>query len=281
MISILSDSALTAIATILLVLVGLAQVFILISQKRQTRIALIAEYRQLWNDNKKHWGNIVYIGRSSNEYYQVVNKKRLNKLKEKTLEYNLYEPTIWARESVQKICGILAEVSTRLLQGHLTISETYPIFGTEFLRQSRALRQLLEPNYQHYFSHESDSKNHNSVRKEVQDWLIYHDGVRRRCLILIDLLWAEACRLEDLPSFEMQSAADAKKISGKNNRKRVFQEVFRLNGLKRIYLAFRLSRFLRRAEYYSFFNETGINKFRLKKNDENWTDRLFRKKNND
>ncbi|WP_034894272.1 hypothetical protein [Gillisia sp. Hel_I_29] len=270
----MSDSALTAIATILLVLVGLAQVFILISQKRQTRIALITEYRNLWNKSKKYWGNIVYIGRSSNEYYQVVNKKRLNELKEKTLEYNLSEPTIWARESVQKICGILSEISTRLLQGHLDIAETYPIFGTEFLRPSRPLRQLLEPEYKHIFSYETDPKQHDQIRKEVQDWLTYHDGIRRRCLILIDLLWAEACRLEDLPPLEMKSGADAKKITGKENRKRVFEEVFRLNGITHLFLAFKLSRYLRRSEYYSFWNETGIKKSRLEKNRKNWLARF-------
>ncbi|WP_205618085.1 hypothetical protein [Aequorivita vladivostokensis] len=272
----INNQTLTALATILLVIVGLAQVFVLISQKRQTRIALISEYRKLWNKYRNYYGNIVFIGRNTDEYYQVVNENELKKLKEELKAFSLSTPTIWARESIQKVCGLLSEISTRVLQGHLKVSETYPIFGTEFLRQSRPLRQLLEPEYQHYFSGESENKNHKEIRKEIQEWLIYHDGLRRRCLILIDLLWAEAVRLEDLPPMEMASGADAKKISGKKNRKRIFREIFRLNGFPKILLAFKLSRFLKRAEYYSILNWKGIKKKELSIKNKNWTKRILR-----
>ena len=273
----INNQTLTALATILLVAVGLAQVFVLISQKRQTRIALISEYRKLWNECLKYYGNIVFIGRNTDEYYQIVDEKRLQELKSELEVFSLSVPTVWARESVQKVCGLLSEISTRILQGHLKVSETYPIFGTEFLRQSRPLRQLLEPDYKHYFSAESENKNHKLIRKEVQDWLIYHDGLRRRCLILIDILWAEAVRLEDLPPLEMKSGADAKKVSGKKNRKRIFKEIFRLNGITKILLAFKLSRFLKRAEYYSILNRNGIKKKDLSSKNKNWTKRILRK----
>ncbi|MFC6999898.1 hypothetical protein [Rufibacter roseus] len=272
----MSDATLTALATVLLVIVGLAQVFVLISQKRQTRIALITEYRQLWNKLKPYWGNVIFIGRVEGEYYQVVNNKRLSKLKELTDQHSYSAPTIWALESVQNIFGLLGEVSTRILQGHLTVSDTYPIFGTGFLRQSRPLRQLLEPSYQHYFSSELESEKHSSIRNEMQDWLVYHDGLRRRCLILIDLLWAEAARLEDLPPDEMQSAANSKKVTGKLNRTRVFSETIRINGLSKLLLAIKLSRFLLRAEYFSRSNWLGIKKSRLSSLDANWTNRLLR-----
>jgi len=272
----MNDAALTALATVLLVIVGLAQVFVLIAQKRQTRVALISGYRQLWNDYKPFWGNVIFIGRTEGEYYQVVNDERLNQLRELADNHSYSTPSIWALESVQKIFGLLGEISTRILQGHLNVSDTYPVFGTEFLRHSRPLRQLLEPSYRHYFSLEFESDNHQATRKEMQDWLIYHDGLRRRCLVLIDLLWAEAARLEDLPPDEMRSAADAKVSTGKLNRDRVFTEVIRLNGFSKYFLAIKLRYFLKRAEYFSKGNWIGIKRKRLTFLETTWTSRLLR-----
>lgn len=270
-------STLTAIATILLVIVGLIQIFVLISQKRQTRIALTEQYRKLWGDLKEYWGNVVFIGREEDEYYQVLDKNSIENLKEKTKSHSLHMPTIWALESIQKVCGTLGEISTRILQGHLKTSDIYPIFGTEFLRQSRPLRQLLEPQYVSSYHANNINEQHNYIRAEIQDWLIYHDGLRRRCLIIIDLLWAEAARLEDLPPEEMRSAADAKNNTGSLNRKRVYQETIRLNGLMKFYYALKLSMFLKRAEYQSIFNWSGISKKRLSILNEEWTKRILRK----
>jgi hypothetical protein len=112
----------------------------------------------------------------------------------------------------------------------------------------------------------------------MQDWLIYHDGLRRRCLILIDILWAEAVRLEDLPPSDIRSAADAKIKTGKLNRRRLFNETIRLNGLKKLFLAMNLSRFLKRTEYKSFWNLKGLKKSRLDNMEKNWTKRLLREK---
>ena len=274
--NIFNSNLLTAFATVLLVVVGLAQIIVLVSQKKQTRIALTEQYRQLWNSLKKHWGNVVFIGRENGEYYQVLDEISINNLKEETKKHRLDTPTVWALESIQKVCGTLGEISTRVLQGHLKVRDIYPIFGTEFLRQSRPLRQLLEPKYQNSYYTNETTEQHKLIRTEIQNWLVYHDGLRRRCLIIIDLLWAEAARLEDLPPDDMKSAADAKKITGGLNRKRVLQETIRLNGLIKICYAIGLSRFLKRAEYRSLLNWRGISKKRLSILNEMWTKRLLR-----
>ena len=274
----MDSGTLTAIATILLVLVGFAQILILNSQKRQTRIALIAQYRQLWTRCKEYFGNVIFIGRETGEYYQIHNETKLKELEELVSKHRLDMPTTWALESVQNVFNVLDELTIRILQGHLKVSDTYPIVGTGFLRHSRPLRQLLDSEYHSvYFSSHSD-KNHRQIHKEMQDWLIYHDGLRRRCLILIDILWAEAVRLEDLPPSDIRSAVDAKKKTGKQNRRRIFRETIRLNGLKKLFLAMKLSRFLKRAEYKSFWNFKGLKRSRLDKMEKNWTKRLLKEK---
>jgi len=274
----MNENFLTALATVLLVFVGLAQIAVLIAQKGQTRIALTAQYRQLWFNCKRHWGYVIFIGSEPGEYYQGLDELEIRELIDKTKLRQSDTPTIWALNSIQNLCGLLGEVSTRVLQGHLDISEVYPIFGTEFLRHCRPLRILLEPKYKSPFFREEIHAEHIRIRTEMQDWLIYHDGLRRRCLILIDLLWTEAVRLEDLPPNDIESAANAKENTGKLNRQRVYQEVYRLNGLKKILLAYKLSRYLRRAQYQSIFNHIGIKRKRLKKLDEIWTKRLLRYK---
>lgn len=271
---------LTAISSVLLVLVGVVQIFVLFSQRKQTRIALTEQYRQLWNSLNKYWGIVVFIGRKNEEYYQILNKKSINNLIERTINGDPEKPSTWALVSIQKVCCTLSEISTRVLQGHLKIVDIYPIFGTQFLRQNRPLRQLLEPEYQNYFETKETSEEHLRLRTEIQDWLVYHEGLRRRCLIIIDLLWAEAARLEDLPPDEMKSGADAKKNSGKFNRDRVFKETIRLNGFIGILKALKLSGFLRRAEYYSFSNWRGIKKTKLAMLEKEMTKRLLRDKFN-
>ncbi len=272
-----NSNFLTAIATVLLVLVGLVQIYVLFSQKKQTRVALTEQYRQLWNSLKKYWGNVVFIGREGGEYYQVLDEPSINAIRTEISKHKLDAPTIWALESIQKVCGALGEVSTRVLQGHLKVADIYPIFGTQFLRQTRPLRILLDPAYEkNSYQTDETTKEHKLIRNEIQDWLLYHDGLRRRCLILIDLLWAEATRLEDLPPDEMKSAADTKKQTGNLNRKRVFKETIKLNGRTRILLAFKLSRFLRKAEYCSLLNWSGVCKKRLDKLNDKWTKRILR-----
>ena len=273
-----SSNFLTEISTILLTIVGIVQLFIIISQSKQTRIALTEQYRQLWDGCKNYWGNVIFIGREYGEYYQVLNEASINALQIEITKNSLESPTIWALESIQKVCGALGEISTRVLQGHLKVEDIFPIFGSQFLRQSRPLRQLLEPDYPNSYQTGEINEQHKRIKTEIQDWLVYHDGLRRRCLILIDLLWAEAARLEDLPPYDIQSGAEVKKNTGRLNRKRVFNEAIRLNGIVNVYHAIKLSRFLRKAEYFSLTNWRGIKKKRLDNLKKKWTNRLLRER---
>lgn len=272
----MDDASITAIATGLLVVVGMAQVGVLVSQKRQARLELAAYYRKRWQECQEFWGRVIFIGREPGEYYQVVDEATLERFREDVRTARLDTPTVWARDSIRSVCGMMSDVSMRLLQGQLKISDAYPVFGTEVLRHSRALRKLLDPDYRDRYFDEAISEDHMKVRRELQDWLIYHDGIRRRCMILLDLLWAEAARLEDLPPSDLRSAADAKKKTGDQNKNRVFHEARRLSGVLHLITAWRLSRFLRHAEYRTFWNRAGIDPKRLDFIETAWTDLLLR-----
>lgn len=272
------------LATVLLVVVGAAQVIVLVMQRRQSRLNFVEFYRKRWIELREAWSITLFFGRDPDEYYQVVDKSVVRKYQEDSAKATLNAPTVWARESIQVTCSTFSDVCLRILQGQLAVEDVYPVFGTELLRQSRPLRILLDTavddgRHKWFGMHAGPTQvqeNHYRVRKELQGWLIYHDGIRRRCLILIDLLWAEAVRLGDLPPDDIKSAADAKELSGHLNRCRLSDECRRLNlvkyGIRGLWLSF----FLRHAEYKKKNFFPGINRERLKELDREWTKRLLR-----
>jgi hypothetical protein len=270
----LDNNTITALATVILALVGVSQIKMLILQNRQKKIEFVDEYRKQWINSKKDFGIIIYIGRNENEYYQVVDKNILEEYSQLVKNTNSYSPTVWALDSTRNIFTILSDISIKILKDQLDISDIYPLFGTQLLRHSKPLRILLDKRYID-ISSKYNNKAHNQIRNEIQNWLTYHDGIRRRVLILIDLLWAEATRLEDLPPQDIKSAADAKINTGYLNRERLYKECLRLNGFSKIIYAKRLSTFLKHSEYKTKCSNIGINKEKLKELDKKWTEYLL------
>lgn len=259
----------------LLVLVGAAQVMILMNQKRQNQLALLQEYRNRWGNNKRQWATVVFFGRQNGDYYQVAEKSLLVELNDTVNNHSYGSPTVIALESVQSVCNILSDICIRILQGQLEVKDVYPLFGSELLRHSRPLRVLLDVYYP-LFHDPHELKNHNSIRKELQDWLIYHNGIRRRCLILMDLLWAEAVRLDDLSPGDIRSAANAKKVSGKINRDRLVAELKRVNSLPSPLKRMKLSFHMKNSELKRFRWQRGVCEKELKIREEKWVEMLLR-----
>lgn len=177
-------------------------------------------------------------------------------------------------DSTRNIFTLLNDLSIKILKNQVNISDVYSLLGTQMLRHSKPLRVLLDKRHVTIDSR-WNSDEHNMIRREIQDWLTYHDGIRRRVLILIDLLWAEAVRLEDLPPYDIESAANAKKETGYLNKERVFNECIKLNGLLSFFHAKKLSYFLKHAEYYDNCFNIGVKKERLDYLDKKWTEYLL------
>ncbi len=275
----MDNATFTSLATGLLVVVGIAQAAVLVGQRRQQRLDWIEIYRHRWSEMQQSFAQVVYLGREYGAYYQVADLELIERLNAAGAKATHNTPTIWARASARDVCGILSDVCQRIMQGRLHVQEVYPVFGTELLRHSAALRALLDgsylPIYGTFESSDAASK-HDYIRREVQTWLVCHDGIRRRCLILIDLLWAEAARLEDLPPDDLMRAAEAKKLTGERNRTRLLNEVLRLNGRSAIFRGMRLARFLRHAEYRTSAQSIGLDPERLELLAAEWTTRYLR-----
>ncbi|RXJ75338.1 hypothetical protein CRU86_08545 [Aliarcobacter skirrowii] len=274
----MDNNTITAFATFMLVIVGITQVKSLTTQNRQSQLIFIEEYRKRWLRSRKDWGVIVFLGRNDDDYYQVVKDKIIKEFILLRDNSNLSMPSVWALDSARIIFTLMNDICIKLLKNQIKINDVYPIFGTELLRNSNPLRKLLEKSYYGVHSRFNNEK-HNRLRREIQDWLIYHDGVRRRCLILIDLLWAEASRLEDLPPYDVKSAAEAKLISGEFCRNRIYKECKQLNNFFGIFIGMKLSHFLKHSEYKTPCSNIGVDKNKLVILEKEWVDRLLNKIN--
>ncbi|EIV2911589.1 TPA: hypothetical protein ACGD69_003340 [Serratia marcescens] len=268
----------TAAATGLLALIGLVQATVLIGQRRQQRLDWVEVYRKRWGEITDDWAKTVYIGSPHGSYYQVGDHEHIERLDAAIMEIKGNYRIMWSLNAARNVCVILSDACQRIMQGQLYVQEIYPVFGTEFLRHSIALRAILEANYfKNCDFYCTDLQiNHDALRRDLQDWFIYHDGIRRRCLIFIDLLWAEAARLEDLPSIDLVSAASAKQRTGNLNRKRLKKEIIRLNGLCALFRALHLARFLRHSEYQRLPFTIGLSKKRLNSFDKKLTKQVTR-----
>lgn len=136
--------AFTALATGLLVIVGPTQILVLLGQRWQQRLDWAEVYQRRWADSHRDWGTVVFLGREHGSYYQIATLETLQELRIAAVEQTFDLPSIWAREAVRNVCGLLSEVRMSILQGQLLIREAYPIFGTGLLRNGAALRALLD-----------------------------------------------------------------------------------------------------------------------------------------
>ena len=283
----MGNELIMSILTGLLVLVGLAQVMMLINQKRQNQLALLQEYRNRWNAYRKHWAIVIFVGRYEDEFYQVADSKLQLELTKLVNKNSKNSHDIWALESISYVCNTLSDVCLRVIQGQLDIKDVYPLFGSELLRHSRPLRVLLDVYYESvYYStahngprYSNKLSNHEQVRRELQSWLIYHDGIRRRCLILIDILWAEATRLEDLSPSDIEIAANAKQDSGsgKKSRVRLAKEIRTINYFFPAYRLFKLTTHLRNSEFKKYTWQVGIDRRKLAEREKQWSDMITHK----
>lgn len=267
---------LTAVA----VLVAFAQFVVTRSQRLQQRLDWAEMYRRRWIELRDDWATVVFVGRRANDYYQVAHHEFLQRLLRAVEEPSKEVASSWAQASVRNVCGMLSDLCSRILQGQIQIQEIYPIFGTELLRQGVPLRSLLDGRSEHLKCYGSlgptkVETGHDRLRSEVTTWLACHDGIRRRCLIMIDLLWAEAARLEDLPPYELRVAAAAKLSTGHLNRARLRAETLRLGGWKCWIRAICLGRYLRYAEWRRYGWSRGLSTRRIDELDHEWTKRYL------
>lgn len=263
----------TSASTVALAFLGYLQYRILKTQSRENQISLIEELRMRYNEKYEAFGILVFIGRDPGDYYQILPDRKYREIQKLISTIRIGSNAIWAVESAKSFFSYLSSISAYILQNQLNIQDVYHLFGTQLLRQSLPLKVLLDD----VRNDTVNNQRHKWVMNFIQDWLKYHDGIRRRSLILLDLLWAEGARLGDLPPYDLEAAALIKLKTGKLNKKRIIEEYKKLNSSVLPFSGYKFSCYLKYAEFRKYKVSRGLEYERIEENKNRWIEKLLSK----
>lgn len=275
-----------AAATVGLLILAAGQFALLRRQARREEVLLLAQLIERWNSLQSDWERLILIARGPSSYYLIsptddtaryrdLLAARLDEARTPgdhsrwlTVSHELH---IY-RRAAEACLRFFATTCLLVLNARLTSELLYAVFGTELPRNSGAIRALLDypdqdPDSLGFdltdFTGAGDSPDQAAMRAEetmrfiARDWVGYQPGIRERVLILIDILWAEAAKREDLNGRDLILAAEVKRKlqTGARNRRRVRRAAARgghpIRGLK-------LSRLLRSSEFRRRLRRTGV-----------------------
>lgn len=228
--------------TALLVLFAAGQVYVIRQQRLLAELQVVHELREQWLRVRDEWIGMLVLGGhfyldippAVSSKYPVLEDDRISKYRELVhfnrdkrnwteIQAALDEdekrllshggPLEFPEEFHRLPLGLLATVCAYILRSRLTVGSAYEVFGADLTRNSSSVRYVTDaaPSSTYY--------------------LHYYPGVRRRVLVLLDLMWAEAATRGDLNHLEAAKAADTKKKwkTGLRNRQRLRAEARRLS----------------------------------------------------
>lgn len=230
-----------ALLTALLALFAAGQVYVIRQQRLLAELQVVHELREQWNAVEDEWIGMLVLGghfyldvpdevsakypvlshERIDEYRSLVHFHRRKKSWE-AMSDSLDEdelallshgsvlrfPEAFHRQPLE----LLGTVCAYLLRGRLTIGTAYEVFGADLIRNSSSIRYVTD------------------AAPSSTYFLRNYPGIRRRVLILLDLVWAEAVKRGDLDALEARKAAAAKAQArtGLRNRRRLRAEARRL-----------------------------------------------------
>lgn len=270
-----------ALATLGLFLVAGGQLLYAARQAHREQVLMVVELGDRWKGLRRSWDLLLLVSRGPGDYYIntsleevqayaaiVSEDEELDARTEDSAER--YENLVYRvrpyEMAVQDVGRFLSQIGFLILNGQLRPELAYAILGTEVVRNSRAIRVLTDTHAPPLgWKGQIDCKEVGDrqpppgerFRQNLRNWFDYHPGIRRRLLIVLDILWAEAARLEDLERYDLALAATIKERcrTGERNRKRLMKEAVKLGHRLR---GRRLARRLLHAEFQSQFARGGV-----------------------
>ena len=146
-------------------------------------------------------------------------------------------------QAARNVGMFLASLANLVLTGRLTASQAYSVVGPDLTIRSKQIRIVLgnlEPSW-------ASPQVSNELRR-LSSWAASLPGTTERILSLVDILWAESCRLGDAQEWYFVRASSVKneRSTGVACRRRVSVHAFRSKGFM---VALSLSRHLLWAEF--------------------------------
>lgn len=287
----MSADWLVAAATAAYVVLTIGLLFVARRQAQTAEVSLLSELSNRWAAAERNWIKTLLVSRGPTDYYNVAAPQETRRYADLLAEWDALEQradfsdAYWQdrnhldrriREyelAVSSLVEFLASSSLLVLRGRLTVEGAYAVFGTQVVRNGGALREVL-PHAPRHSKFAGPRAAADEVRWRICDWGTYRPGVVRRVLALVDLLWAEAVRLDDLGPYELASAADAKaRGAGTTCRARVREEVGRAGPpFPSALVKWRLARSLQRAEWQTFWHRRGLDREVIETRQSEWLD---------
>jgi hypothetical protein len=272
---------LAIILSILSFIVSLISVRAVFRGNSISEIDILTSLQSGWGDLQEKWwrANLTVYG--SDNYYTPGNQElraEFDRLVEDLSSGTLSQHEAQAAafpwiSAIREIVDYLGNVASYVLTGQLSPGHAYSIFGAPVIRRSRVIRAIIGDRSLSTGGASSDRRTYFSGYKPAyysdewrmglpSDWVAewmhagQYSGRTERVLCLLDVLWAQAARQQDMYRHDLVTAASVKReyVSGLRNRKRIKRVVRQLGGSG--LLALRLQWHLTRAEVVADLPET-------------------------
>lgn len=198
------------IVSIVVALIAVNQTWFIRIQARQAGVELCNNITDLWRASENSWRIMIGAAMGGGFYSPTLTPEEDEKV-QRILTSDpsggfTYEQ-VWLSEHCRKALGAISLSAELVLSGRLNPSDVYAILGLELARRSLPLRNVL-------FTENS--------LFTLTDTMRAQRGQRERILALVDLMWVEAARRDDLSPWSLERAAEIKRSgSGDIARKRI------------------------------------------------------------
>lgn len=230
------------VVSIVAALIAINQTWLIYVQARQARVEQCNNVADLWQGSRDSWRIMIGAAMRGSFYSPMLTLEEDRKVRAvaEGAQGEFAQDQIWLSDHCRTALGALSLASDLVLSGRLIPSDLYVILGLDLARRSRALRDVLFMN--------------NPIFTHV-DTMHPQRGQRERILALVDLMWAEAARRDDLSPWALERAAEIKRSgTGKIARKRMMTQCTAVRS--RPFTKWRLGHLLAYAERNDFGQRT-------------------------
>jgi len=192
---------------------------------QQARTTLITQIRNEWVKLHHDWTTSITLANGPEDYYSGATAEQRAEIRGLAEDATLVgfpesQQLVFSyHRHVKQVTEMLDLCAIVVLQGRLSVSDIYAIFGLDVARQGRAVRWMLGVHPAEWANPHPEDRAGIWLEPVVDD----HSFARQqRILALVDLLWSHACRTGDLSLHTMMAAAVHKRDhSGTHNLHRV------------------------------------------------------------
>ncbi|MCR6491152.1 hypothetical protein [Cellulomonas sp. P24] len=210
---------------------ALALLALLVSllNRRASESVYTTALRKEWEDLHDHWSRSLLLARNPDDYYvdaPVELRSEIRKLVKRVDDFKStdYADPNYGREltdiinslreetaHVRTVVRFLAHAADLMLEGSLSVTSLYSMFGPDVSRHAHAIRWMIGSQSPQEFATPPTGAG-SRLFSQVPEGM--YRGEQERVLLLLDLLWSEVAKRGDNEPHSILGVASHKKRSG-------------------------------------------------------------------